>query len=74
MTRTQTFIRFTGAAALATLYAALIATAGPGNGHPAPARADVVTLPTVVVVAAREAQRPAVAVNAATVKTVNLAQ
>ena len=71
MTRTQLSVRFTLAALLAAGYAAIIATAGPGNGHQAaPQLREALVLPTVVVVA----QRPAVAVNAAAVKQVNLAR
>ncbi|MBC5764346.1 hypothetical protein [Ramlibacter albus] len=74
MTATQTTLRFVLAAAAATAYAAIIATAGPGNGYQAPRQVEVVALPTIVVTAQRAAQPAAVAVNAATVKTVNLSQ
>lgn len=58
-------------AALAATYAFFVVTAGPGNGHQAPRPVDYVQLPTVVVVAHRQAAPQAVVASAA-LSNVNL--
>jgi hypothetical protein len=60
-----------GAGVLAA-YAFMLATAGPGNGWQPPREANFVRLPTIVVIAQREAAPQAVVASAAAINKVNL--
>jgi hypothetical protein len=62
-TGTRTALRATLATAVAAVCAYAALTAGPGNGHQVPRQVQEVTLPTVVIVAKRDAAEDKVAID-----------